>query len=1316
MNGKAESGYTHSLPGGKWLDVLDQAAGVQMIPSPADPAMITVASAQGPANAGRREPTQNPRLPYLPDPWAGQHNPHPPPRVIAGINPFSGKWNYPLDLPVVEHRQEILAALTAHQVIVVVSDTGSGKTTQLPKMVAEAMGPDGGRIGCTQPRRIAAASVAKRVAEELAVPLGGYVGYQVRFEDLTTCETRIKFMTDGILLAETQGDPDLRQYQVLILDEAHERSLNIDFLLGYLKRLLDKRRDLKLVISSATLDAGAFAGFFANARGPAPVIEAPGRMFPVAEFFLPPSDDEDLPQHVARAVDWLAGVEPRGDVLVFLPGEREIRECADVLDGRRYPATEVLPLFARLGLGDQQRVFNPGHARRLILATNVAETSLTIPRIACVIDSGVARVNRWSPAKGVQRLQIEPVSQASARQRKGRCGRVRDGVCLRLYEESELEERPAFTDPEIRRSSLAGVILRMKALGLPDIEDFPFLDPPAPKAIAEGYRTLREVGALDRQKNLTDYGRRIARLPVDPRLGRMLIEARKENCLAEMLPIIAALESNDPRERPAEKTREADAAHARWKDVESDFIGLLRLWRDVSRFRDARGRWQRNALRKFAGPAFLNARRIMEWANVADELTDLIEREWRVSGLRTQAADTQLPYAAIHRALLAGVPRQFGCWNRENKAYRSAAGGVFAVFPGSGLFNIPKKFEWLVAMELVETTRLWARRVARIEPEWIEQVAPHLCHSKFGDAHWDEAQGAVYGKETVTCGGLPIIVGRRVHYGRVDPLAAHAIFLREGLLGGGLRNGGRFVDHLTDMRTEIEAIEQKLRRPGGLWSDDAVLRFFEQHVPVGIHTADGFYKWLENHQDALMLGLADVLDEDLDALGLDRFPDTLTHDGDDYQVYYHAQPGERDDGVTLGVHIDQLPQLPTWLPAWGVDGDLRERAESLLRGLPKDYRRICQPIGPVADGFAELWSYAPKDVPVTHALSNYVRQHTGAQVPTDAYDLTKLPPHLVTKVWVCDDDGEELAMGDNVTAIQLQLGDRMQARFEAVANADIERSGIREWTGEPLPAQVSTPGGPAFPALVDEGASVGVRAFKRAAEANESHRAGGARLLVLAHPPQVAHLRKKFPLGLMAKVEMPRLGAGGTLLDDLLLLAAEGAVGGSFPRAPDDFHRLGEHARGHWFDAAAAIGKSLDDMFVVLPEIQAWIAANRNDRNLAEIATDLDEQLQWLLRQRFAWRAGFSRLRNYSRHLQAIRSRLGRVNSLPILKDLEKLQRLRHLWQPWFHRWSTTPDDPALWPHGWALEELRISLFAPDIPCLGKVSEKRIAEAWLASQ
>ncbi len=1221
------------------------------------------------------------------------------------------KWNYPLELPVVEHRAEILAAIRAHPVVVVVSETGSGKTTQLPKMVAEALGVDGGRIGCTQPRRLAAASVAKRVAEELQVPLGDFVGYQVRFEDQTSRATRIKFMTDGILLAETQGDRDLRQYEALILDEAHERSLNIDFLLGYVKRLLVRRRDLKLVISSATLDAGAFAEFFSNNGSPAPVIEAPGRMFPVAEFFLPPHDDEDLAQHVARAVDYLGGIEPQGDVLIFLPGEREIRDCADALEGRQYRGTEVLPLFARLSLGDQQRVFNPGRQRRLILATNVAETSLTIPRIACVIDSGVARVSRWSPGKGVQRLQIEAVSQASARQRKGRCGRVRDGVCVRLYEETELTERPEFTDPEIRRSSLAGVILRMKALALPEIDEFPFLDPPSPKAIAEGYRTLREVGALDREKRLTDYGRQISRLPVDPRLGRMLIEARKEHCLEEVLPIVAALESNDPRERPAEKTREADAAHARWKDGDSDFISLLRLWQDLARFRDARGRWQRNALRKYCGSAFLNARRVMEWANVRDELADLLEREWQLKlGEISGDLSGEAAYATIHKALLSGVPRQFGVWDRETKSYRSANGGFFAVFPGSGLFALPQRCEWVMGMELVETSRLWARRVARIDPLWVEQVAPHLCKSKFGEAHWDEAQGAVYGKETVICGGLPIVAGRRIHYGRVDPIAARNIFLREGIIGNGLRKRCEFLEHVTAMRDEIEAIEHKLRRPGGLWSDEAVMRFYEARIPADIHTAAAFYKWLEGHEATLMLELADVVDEDLADLGLAGFPDSMNHGGEEYSLYYHALAGERDDGVTVGIHIDQLPKFPDWLPDWGVDGQLGERAEILLRSLPKDYRRACQPISSLAEGFAELWSYAPKDRSIFQALSEYAKERTGAYVPVAEYDVSKLPPELITKIWICDDEGAELAMGVDVAVLKSQLADRMRLRFEAVANADIERKGMTKWDGECLPECVQTPGGPAFPALVDEGKTVGIRAFTSAAEAAQSHRAGGARLLCLAHPEQVAYLTKKFPLGLMAKVELPRLGSDGTSLERLILLAAEGAAGETFPRSPDKFRKLAEPARGRWYQAAAVIGQALDEIMVILPEIQKWTAANRQDRNLGEIATDLDEQLVWLFRKNFVWRTGFNGLRDYPRRLRAIRSRLARLSSLPIVKDLEKMDRLRRLWSPWFLAWVANPDDPNCWPAGWMLEEYRISLFAPNIPLLGKVSEKQIEE------
>ncbi|QTN31082.1 ATP-dependent RNA helicase HrpA [Akkermansiaceae bacterium] len=1241
---------------------------------------------------------------------------------------FSGKWNYPAELPVVGKRADIIAAIRENQVVVVVSDTGSGKTTQLPKMVAEALDP-GGRdqgsgvrkrlIGCTQPRRIAAVSVAERVAEELGVAVGDFVGYQVRFDDRTSRATRIKFMTDGILLAETQGDRELARYDALILDEAHERSLNIDFLLGYLKRLLERRPDFKLVISSATLDAGAFAAFFESGdsgdriqetregrKRAVPVIEAEGRMFPVTEFFLPGKDDEELAAHVGRGMEYLNGIDPMGDVLVFLPGEREIREAADLLEGRHFPNTEVLPLFARLGMGDQQRVFHPGTKRRIVLATNVAETSLTIPRIACVIDSGLARVSRWSAGRGVQRLQIEPVSRASARQRKGRCGRVRDGVCLRLYDEEDLSDRQEFTEPEIRRSSLAGVILRMKSLGLPEISEFPFLDPPNPKAVAEGYRTLREIGALDMDRGLTEIGMELGRLPVDPRMGRMLIEARYEKCMEAVTVIVAGLETSDPRERPAEKHREADAAHAKWLDPESDFMAMLNLWAEASTYYDG-SRWRWNQLRKFCGKNFLNAKRVTEWGNVVEELGTLIGTETR--GRRPEnkgkKAIEGADFGAVHRSLLAGAPKQFGLWDKENKGYRSASGGFFAVFPGSGLFGQKKRAEWVMGLELVETSRLWARRAAVLDPLWVEMVAPHLCRSRYGEAHWDEKQGAVYGKETVICGGLHVVEGRRVHYGRVDRKAAHEVFLREGLLGGGLRRRTPFLERMEELREEIKGLEDKLRRPGMLWHEDAVVQFLEKRIPVEISTAAAFHKWREENEGLLMMGMGDVVWEDLH--GLDFFPDILHHAGEEYPLYYHCAPGERDDGVTIGVHVDQLPALPEWLPGWGVDGNLEQRAELLMRGLPKDFRRSCQPIAETARSFAQLWGGAPKEEPITTSLAEHIRERVGSVIPAAEFDAGKLPEELITKIWVCDDEGEELALGTDVAELKLRLADRMRERFEAAATADVERRGMSKWDGESLPEQVMTAGGPAYPALVDEGGTVGVKAFTSMHEAREAHRRGGARLLVLGAEREVDYLRKKYPLGMLAKVELGRLGVD---VGELVLLAAEGVAVGGFPRSPAAFATLSESAKGRWFEAATKIGEALDGIVEGEREIRSWIAANAKDRNYGEIAEDLEEELSWLMRSGWAWRAGYARLTDYPRRFRAMRSRLGRVASLPLVKDLEKIDLVRNHWAGWFAEWIADRDNPALWEAGWLLEEWRVQVFAPDVEVLGKVSEKRIAE------
>jgi ATP-dependent helicase HrpA len=1242
--------------------------------------------------------------------------------------------NYPDALPVVASRREIVAAIREHRVVVVVSETGSGKTTQLPKMVAEALDrgaePDGARrggrrrrrplIGCTQPRRIAASSVAERVAEELKVPLGDWVGYQVRFEDRTGPETRIKFMTDGILLAETQGDPDLRRYDALILDEAHERSLNIDFLLGYLKNLLDRRPDLRLVISSATLDAGSFAEFFRAAPGPrgeapeVPVIEAEGRTYPVDEQFLPPDEEEELADHVVRACDWLAATED-GDVLVFLPGEREIRECADKLDARGYPRTEVLPLFARLGLGDQQRVFHPGPKRRIVLATNVAETSLTIPRIVCVVDSGLARVSRWSPGRGVQRLQIEEVSQASARQRKGRCGRVRAGVCVRLYDEENLAARAEFTDPEIRRSSLAGVILRMKSLGLPDIEAFPFIDPPAPKAVAEGYRTLREVGALDKARTLTESGVKMARMPVDPRLARMLLEAEKEGCVARVLPVVAGLETQDVRERPAEKAREADAAHQRWKHEESDFLAMLKLWDELQAMRKGRG-WQRNRLRKFCREYFVNFRRVTEWANVHDELRTVVRKLVEMGpdtprpsgGGKAGREAAEADYGALHRALLAGVPKQFGLWDREEKVYRSASGGHFAVFPGSGLFG-GKRWDWVMGMELVETTRLWARRVARIDPEWVERVAPHLCRSRYGDGHWDAGQGAVYAKETVICGGLPVVQERPVHFGRIDPAAARQIFVREGLLQGGIKGRSKAVERLRELEAEVALIEHKLRRRGGLWSEEAVVEYFEARLPDGLCTAKAYHRWRKEHEDAHLPDLADVVWEDPESLDVEGFPDWIAHDDQEYAVYYHCEPGARDDGVTLGVHIDQLPHLPPWLPGWGVPGDLETRAEWMIRSLPKDLRRACQPIGERAADFADSWREREKREPVEVALARELTAATGFRVEPGDFDTAKWPEELVTKVWIGNDDGEELGFGDSVEELAARLGATVKARFEAAANEAWEVHGLTAWPDFEIPEVVETDSGPAYPALVDEGDAVGCRAFSSAVAARESHRAGVARLLCLGQPDQVGYLKKKFPLDLTAKVELPKLAGG---VGELVFGAAEGVMAGGRIAGAAEFDARRARARGDWWPAAQAIGAAVDEALATRLSLVDWIHRHRDHRHLGVVAEDLDEQLAWLFRTHFAWRAGYDRLIDYARPLRAMRSRIDRLESLPLAKDLEKMERVRAYWEPWFAAWIADPDDAGLWDYGWLLTEFRISLFAPDLPVLGKVSEKRLKAGW----
>ncbi|MBT8038171.1 MAG: ATP-dependent RNA helicase HrpA [Verrucomicrobiae bacterium] len=1213
--------------------------------------------------------------------------------------------NYP-DLPVAQRRDEIMRAMRAHQVVIVVGETGSGKTTQLPKMAYELACEEGkdGRVGCTQPRRLAAATVAKRVASEMGTALGDRVGYQVRFVEKVQSETSIKFMTDGILLAETQRDRDLRQYDTLIIDEAHERSLNIDFILGYLKNLLKRRKDLRVVVSSATLDAGMFSEYFSGA----PVVNVEGRTFPVEDHYLPAvSSGEDLTRHVARAVEWVSDIDASGDVLIFLPGEREIRECADVLEGRDFNRTEILPLFARLGLDEQERVFRTGGPnRRVVLATNVAETSVTIPGMVYVIDSGLARVSRWNPARQIQRLQVEQISQASARQRRGRCGRVSDGVCVRLYSEEDHDLSEEYTDPEIRRSSLAGVILRMKSLNLPDVREFPFLSPPSAKAISEGHRTLEEVGAMEKTGHLTEIGRKLARLPLDPRLGRMLIEASQRNVLDPVMVMVGGMSVMDVRERPQEKQAEADTAHKKFTDDESDFLTLLHIWSAVGTFRERR-RFKRNQLRKYCKQNYLSFRRVMEWDQIVSELGRLVRDTLKV---KTQALSSERSQwgdeGEMHKSLMAGMPMQFGFWDKEKRAYRSTGGREFAIFPGSGLFG-KKKPEWLLGYELVETSRVWARKVAVIDVRWVEELVPHMCRHRYHSPHWDEHQGSVYGKETVLCGGLTIVDGRKVFYGRVNPVEAHEVFVREAVLGGGLRTRGEFLDRLDEVRDEVEGAEHKLRRGGGLWSEEAVYDFFYDRIPVEICTAKAFQKWRTtgDHEKRLMVTVGDCVWGEIDDLA--AFPDVVWSGEKSYDVSYTEAPGERADGVVFEIGMDEVVEFPDHLVGWGVLGLLEERVYLLIRSLPKSQRQVCSPGREAAQVFVEEWDGWEPSRDILIELADFLSRRSGHVIDVGMFDESRLPDSLRPKVRVWSDSEDELDMGEDVAEIRKKLTGLMRERREIRVNEAWEMTGGEGWDFGDVP-EVTDDG--VFPALVDEGKTVGMRAFLDRAEADESHRAGCVRLFQIDQASQVDYVRRKFPIGMMGKMMVPVMDAGtGDVMVDMLRVACEGAMGRVLPRNAEDFATASTEGKGEIYACASRVAEGFDTMVESYRRVSDWVEDNRGDRHLHVVAEDLAEEIEWLLGSGFVWRAGYQRMSDYGRYFLAMEERLKRLASLPLVKDDEKRERVQQQWNRWFGAWKKAPEQVALWSIGWLMMEWRVAEFAPSFPRKVKVSEKRVA-------
>ena len=1212
--------------------------------------------------------------------------------------------NYP-DIPVAKQRERILAAIKEHQVIVVVGDTGSGKTTQLPKMALEYVEglAEGERklVGCTQPRRIAAASVSKRVAEELQVEHGVEVGYQVRFEDKSNKETRLKFMTDGILLAETQGDADLDKYSVIIIDEAHERSLNIDFLIGYLKRLIARRPDLRVVISSATLDAGAFAEFFQQA----PVIEVEGRTFPVETHYLENLDNLYLSQHVIEACQWVRSVDQQGDILVFLAGEREIRECADALEGENWARTEILPLFARLGLAEQQRVFRTLQGtQRIVLATNVAETSLTIPGIVYVVDSGLARVSRWNPSRQVQRLQIENISQASARQRKGRCGRVREGVCVRLYSEEDHDARQEYTDPEIRRSSLAGVILRMKSLRLPNIDVFPFIDPPSSKHIAEGYRTLREIGALDDDHRMLKVGRQLARLPVEPRLGKMLLEAEKGGCLAELLVIVSGLSTMDPRERPQEKQQQADQAHARWNHPQSDFLTILNLWRDIQRLKSGR-RFQTNQLRKFCRKQFVNFRRVLEWDNLHRELSQLGKRalRWQVDELSSKQEEWA-HNDAIHKAILGGIPKQIGVFDREKKAFKGAQGKDFSIFPASVLFS-KKKLDWVLAYEMVDTTKLWARRNAVMNPRWVEEVAPHLCRKRWHSAYFDPQQGAVYAKEVITCANLTLVADRNVHFGRINPEAAREVFIMEALIQGGLTAKPRIIKHLAKLKQQVAEAEQKLRRVDGIWAEQLVIEWFRQRLPLEISTAKAFLQWCKQSQE--LPELDDCCYESLEDLRLEQYPDSLEHEEEYYPLYYKVAPGEPDDGVTIGIHVDQLTLFPSYLGGWGVQGDLQERVQYLIKSLPKAQRIACNPARETAGEFAELWLGKPREQFLNSALAAFLAKRTGLRIAAADFSEDRIPSSLRVKYWIADDQGHELGFSESLVELQQKLSHLMTERFEEHSSAEWDYSGLSDFDCDPLPILIEKPQGNAYPALIDEGQTVGVKVFANQRQAEQEHRFGVIRLFLLKHFDQVKYISKTLPLAIDTKMYLPLLGEKGVDQTAIIRWVVEHAIG-NLPRDKQSFVKASDHARGNLHDAAQEVCAILDNIVSLYRQLDNELAQWRDDTHYGEIAEDIDEQMRWLLRAEFGKQTPFATLRHYPLWFKGMLERMERARNQPLVKDLEKMDDLLEYWSPWFNDWSERREEMDLISLGEQLQHWRTQIFAPSLRLPVKVSQKTI--------
>jgi len=1242
-----------------------------------------------------------------------------------------GSIAFPPELPVSALRETIASAIGARQVVIVSGETGSGKTTQLPKICLELGRGAAGLIGHTQPRRIAATSIAKRIAQELQSAPGEVVGFKIRFTDRMQPGGSIKLMTDGILLAETQSDPLLAAYDTIIIDEAHERSLNIDFLLGYLKQLLPQRPDLKLIITSATIDAERFAEHFASAAGPAPVINVSGRLYPVEIRYRPFRDEDDaddrtLMDGIVDAVDECARAG-RGDILVFLPGEREIREAAEALRKHHPPGTEILPLFARLSVEEQDRVFKPSGARRIVIATNVAETSLTVPGVRYVVDSGLARVKRYSYRNKVEQLQIERISQAAANQRAGRCGRLADGVCIRLYDEADFVRRPRFTDPEVLRSSLAGVILRMKSLGLGDVRAFPFVEPPPARAIADGFDLLAELNAVDDENELTGVGRELSRLPVDPRIGRMLLAARDQQSLREVLLIAAALSVQDPRERPLDAQQAADQAHKRFADERSDFLSFLKLWEFVGeRFEHKKS--NRKLTDDLKGN-FISPRRVREWREVHAQLASIVgELGWR---LNTSAAT----FEQIHNALLAGLLGNVGCKTLDadyrEPPYLGARGVKFNVWPGSPLAK--RAGRWIMAAELVETSRLFARTVATIEPQALERIGAHVLKKSWSDPHWERNAGQVMAFERATLYGLPVYVQRRVAFGATDPVLARQLFIRNALVEGDYETKAPFAAHNRRLVREIRELEHKSRRPDVLVDDQLIFAFYDTLIPPDVNSAAQFEKWRrtaeQGNPELLFLSRDELMRHEAAGITTDLFPKRWSMGGVDMALTYHFEPGTPRDGVTLTVPLFVLNQIDAERCEWLVPGMLKEKVHLLLKSLPQKVRRNCVPLPEYAAGFAARQGEraAQPNRPLLETLCADVHEHTGATCRPVDFKLETLPAHLSMNFKVVDEHGRQLGMGRNLAALRAELGQQAQRTFQSVAEADAKvaeglHEAITDWDFGALPELLEIRRGGqtlvGHPALVDHGDACSLEVFDDPAEAAAKHRAGLRRLFRLRLKDQVKFIEKSLSslqTTRMQAATVPALAAASPSFEDLREEVISAAIDRiclvePWPTDNASFAARRDEARGK----LNLIAQEVARLVTAIVQEAAAIPKRLNAVRVHPAAVaDVEQQLLRLFTRHFIVDTPPAQLGHYPRYLKAIAARLDKLKADPA-RDTARINEIAPLQIALLREVAARKGvtDPRLEEFRWLLEELRVSLFAQELKTAVPVSAKRLTKAW----